>query len=646
MSRAAAERRTGGAAAAVPGPAAVRRRRRLLLALVAGSLLAALLAMARVLGGDGLGPADAVLLGCFAATLPWNLLGFWNAAAGLRLLHLHGGEGAAVRVTPALGEPARGPVRARVALLMPVHEEDPARVLRHLSATVASLEATGEGDVFEVFLLSDTQRPDLAAEEAARFARWRRAARRPDRLRYRRRAANTGHKTGNLWEWLETHGGRFDLMVVLDADGVMSGRAILRLVKVMEAHPRIGILQQLVVGLPSPSPFARLFQFGMRHGMRAHAVGAAWWQGDCGPYWGHNAVIRVAPFAAHCRLPVLPGGPPLGGRVLSHDQVEAVLMRRAGYEVRVAAVEDGSYEENPPTLPDFVKRDLRWCQGNWQYLRLLGLPGLHALGRLQLALAILMYVSGPAWILFSLVGLGRAMLPAAGPGPTSGPGPLGAPAAWEGWALLAATTAVVFAPKLAGVAQVLLRAPLRRAHGGAGRVVAASLAELLFSFVLAPIMAVAQTVLVLGMAAGRTIRWEPQLRDSRRLPWAEAWRGLWPQTLLGLALGLAVALRAPPEAWPWAGLFCGPLLLSAPFAVVTSWTGWGRWLARRGIAATPEEIDPPPVVLAAGHGPPRPPRRGRWRGCGRAPPASTPLAPAGGGGARGAVEAPAAPAVD
>jgi membrane glycosyltransferase len=579
--------------------AALSWRRRLFAGLVGGTVAAALLAMARVLGGDGFGVADAFLLLCFAAMLPWNALGFWNALVGL--LILYGSRDPVGFVTPALRTPAVGPVRARVALVMPIHNEDPRRVVRHLEHTVASLDATSEATAFEVFLLSDTGVPEIAAAEEALFRRWRSRAASPDRLHYRRRAINEGQKTGNLWDFLERHGERFDHMVVLDADSVMSGAAILRLVRVMESHPEIGILQQLIVGLPNLSPFPRIFQFGMRHGMRAYTVGSAWWQGDCGPYWGHNAVIRVAPFMAHCRLPTLPGNPPLGGRVLSHDQVEAVLMRRAGWQVRVVADEDGSFEENPPTLSDFVKRDLRWCQGNWQYLHLVGMPGLHPMGRLQLWLAILMYLSGPAWMLFALVGFGRAI--AAGVSPTVAPQRvteplLGAPAAWEGWALLAATMAIVFAPKLAGVAQVLLLPKLRRSYGGGPAVLASTAVELLFSFVLAPIMALAQTIFVLGMAAGRTIRWEAQLRDTRTLPWGEALHGLWPQTLFGLALGAAVWLLAPEGARLWVVLFCGPLALAVPFAVVTSWVPLGRALARLGICAVPEEIEPPAVVLA------------------------------------------------
>lgn len=612
---------------------ALRWRRLLMAALVATTVAAMPLLLARLLGGDGaLGMADLVLLACFAAMLPWNALGFWNAAIGFALLHASADPVA--RVLPAAATPRHGPIRARVAILVPAHNEAPERVLRHLEATLASLDATGEGGAFELFLLSDTQVPALAREEERLFARWRARAPMPGRLHYRRRASNEGHKTGNLWDWLEAHGQRFDHMLVLDADSVMSGAAIVRLVRIMEAHPEIGILQQLIVGMPNPSPFARIFQFGMRHGMRAYTMGSAWWQGDCGPYWGHNALIRIAPFMAHCRLPTLPGGPPLGGRILSHDQVEAVLMRRAGWEVRVLPDEAGSYEENPPTLPDFVKRDLRWCQGNWQYLHLVGRPGLHALGRLQLALAILMYVSGPAWMLFSLVGFGALALAGASTAPAAMP-LLGVPGAWEGWALLAATLTLAFAPKLAGVAQVLLMPRLRRAYGGGPRVLASALIELLFSLVLAPIMAFGQAVFVLGMAAGRTIRWEAQLRDARRLGWGEAWRGLRGQALLGAIVAAATWQQAPEWARIWAALFCGPLLLAAPFAVATSSAALGRAMARLGLCAVPEEIDPPPEVVAAGHD---------LRPIPAAPaPLPTPTAPAGG---LAIVEVPAAPPVD
>ena len=414
-------------------------------------MAAALLAMARVLGGDGFGAADALLLLCFAAMLPWNALGFWNALVGL--LILYGSRDPVGFVTPAL----RTPPSARSALGWRWSCRSTTRTRGGWSATsstVASLDATGEAAGFEVFLLSDTRVPEIAAAEEALFRRWRSRALCPDRLHYRRRATNEGHKTGNLWDFLERHGERFDHMVVLDADSVMSGAAIAgssgdgsapRDRHPAAAHRRPAQPQPV----PADLPVRHAARHARLHGRQRVVAGRL------RPLLGPQRGDPRGSFMAHCRLPTLPGKPPLGGRVLSHDQVEAVLMRRAGWQVRVVADEDGSFEENPPTLSDFVKRDLRWCQSNWQYVHLVGMRAARD-GRLQLWLAILMYVSGPAWMLFALVGFGRAIAAGVSPAVAANGAPVACARRLGSWALLAATMALVFAPKLAGVAQVLL----------------------------------------------------------------------------------------------------------------------------------------------------------------------------------------------
>ena len=236
---------------------------------------------------------------------------------------------------------------------------------------------------------------------------------------------------------------------MLDADSVMTADAPGQLVRVMQIDPRIGILQSLVIGMPSASAFARIFQFGMRLGMRSYTIGSAWWQGDCGPYWGHNAIVRIAPFMAHCHLPVLADGALVSGHVLSHDQIEAVLMRRAGYEVRVLADEGASFEQNPPTLVEFIRRDLRWCQGNMQYWHFLRMPGLRPVSRYQLVFAI---ADVPR-----LAGLDRA---AADRHRGASPWPRRRPisCAWDaGIALLVLVLAMWFAPNIATVIDVLTR---------------------------------------------------------------------------------------------------------------------------------------------------------------------------------------------
>ncbi len=357
--------------------AALTIRRLMVLTLNAATWLALLAWAASILGAGGWTLLDGALLVCAALGTPWSVLGFWNAVIGLWMLRGRGnGADEAAPYLAAGDRPV--PIAVRTAILMTLRNEDPERAILRLKTVKASLDATGEGASFSYFILSDSDRADLIEAEEAAVNDWRSADAAKERIVYRRRAVNCGFKAGNIRAFCEAQGRSFDFMLPLDADSLMTGAAILRLVRIMQAHSEIGILQSLVVGAPASSAFARIFQFGMRHGMRTYTMGQAWWAADCGPYWGHNALVRVRPFVEFCRLPVLPGRPPLGGQVLSHDQVEAAQMRRAGYDVRVVPVEGGSFEDNPPDALEFLRRDGRWCLGNMQYLKLLDLPGLTA----------------------------------------------------------------------------------------------------------------------------------------------------------------------------------------------------------------------------------------------------------------------------
>ncbi|MGF1467287.1 MAG: glucans biosynthesis glucosyltransferase MdoH [Sandaracinaceae bacterium] len=579
-----------------PPPTPLHRRRLAMAALVAVTCAALTAAMAALFSPGGYRPTEVGMLVCFAATLPWQVLGFWNSVVGAGLLAFRTDPVRAVAPLAGLRDDDRASwaPRSRIALAMPIYHEDVERAFAHLRSTVASVDRAGLGDDVDVFVLSDSQRPGVYGAELAAFHRWRADDARPARLHYRRRPANTGFKAGNLRAFVEEHGDDFDLLVVLDADSLMSGRSIRRLVRLMEANPRLGILQSLAVGLPAETPFARVFQFGMRHGMRTYTTGSAFWQGDSGPYWGHNACLRIAPFRAHCALPELSGRGPLAGPVLSHDQVEAALMRGAGWEVRVLPEEGGSYEDNPPTLAEFVRRDLRWCQGNLQYLRLLGLPGLRPMGRLQLLLAILMYVGAPFWMGF--VGLGFLHL-ALGPETSASTAVpfFGEVPPEAGLALFAAMMTIVFAPRLLGVLGTLLRPDARRAYGGTGPLLAGAALETLFSVLMGPLMAVAQTMFITGLVFGRTARWDGQARDGHTSRVADAVRSLWLPTLLGGA-GTALLALLAPSVLPWALPVLGPWLLAVPFAVMTSRPEVGEALLRAGLCATPEERTPPVEV--------------------------------------------------
>jgi membrane glycosyltransferase len=567
---------------------AIAARRRLVLGLNAATVLALFSVMASLFAPSGISWSEAALLVSFALTLPWLSIGFWNSVLGL-VLDLRHGARAATHVTPALAR-VKGdePLTARVAIVMPLRNEDPdASIdrLRRLEAEIAQSPWAGR---FSYHVLSDTDAPGIALKEEARVAQWR-AARPNARIQYRRRTENTGYKAGNIAEFLHSAEGENDFFLPLDADSEMGAETVFRLVRVMQANPEIGMLQSLVTGLPSRSLFTRVFQFGMRHGMRSFTLGSAWWQGDCGPNWGHNVLIRTAPFRSHCMLPDLSGRGPLSGPILSHDQLEAVLIRRAGYEVRVMAEESQSFEENPPSLVDFIRRELRWMNGNLQYLRLLGMPGLKPVSRIQLVLAILMYVSAPAWMGFILIGAAMVAVP----------GQLSAVPAAHGLALFATILTLSLSPKIMGLAQVLARPERRAAYGGGTRVAIGGLIEMLFSMLTAPIVALALTRFAIGLLFGQRVGWSAQQRSRDRLEWHEAARVLWPQTLIGLALGAWFAVFAP-----WAVIFGAPILLSLacaiPIAVGSAMPGAGRLSRRMGLFDIPEDRAPaPPAAIHA-----------------------------------------------
>jgi membrane glycosyltransferase len=572
--------------AGLQSAATLRRRRLTVLALNVATYAALAGAMAAVVGAGGWTIVDVVLFACFLVATPWTVLGFWNAALGLWLLH--GRADGVAAVAPFAGAAhSADPVRLRTAVLMTLRNEDPARAFLRLRTVKASIEETGEGEGFAYFILSDTSSPAVATAEEEAVAAWRSEVGDPERIVYRRRSENTGFKAGNLRDFCETFGRDFDLMLPLDADSLMAGDAIVRLGRIMQAHPRLGILQSLVVGAPAESAFARIFQFGMRHGMRAYTFGSTWWTGDCGPFWGHNAVVRIAPFRDHCDLPILPGKPPLGGHVLSHDQVEATLMRRAGYEVRVLPDEGGSWEDNPPTIFQFSARDLRWCQGNMQYWRLLGTPGLLLMSRFQLAWAILMFVGVPAMTL--MIALAPLKL-LDGEDLSTFPAGLAI-------GLYLTFLGMYLSPKLAGLADILLAKGGVARYGGLGRFLASAAIEIVFSFLLGAATTFRITLFMIGLLFGRSVVWSGQARDAHGVSWSDAARGLWPASLFGvLVCGALAALSPATLAWSLP-LTLG-YLVAIPFAVLTASEEVAELLKRHALCAIPDELEPPAEIRA------------------------------------------------
>ena len=548
---------------------------------MAGSL--ALAAVALSPGGFGI--IDIALLALFAITLPWTVAGFWNAVIGFLIMRVSANPIAAVM--PVMSRiQGNEPLTASTAILLCIRNEPPERVIRNLEPMLAGLDLSGYGKRFALYVLSDSSDASIVSGEEACFAAL--SARWDDRvpITYRRRVVNTGYKAGNIREFCDRWGSKHDFAVTLDADSFMAADAILRLVRIMQADPDLGILQGLIVGLPSTSAFARVFQFGMRLGMRSYTIGSAWWQGDCGPYWGHNAILRLEPFIAHCGLPTVSADGTEDTHILSHDQIEAVLMRAAGFHVRVLPQEDLGWEENPPTLLEFIRRDLRWCQGNMQYWRFFSLAGLRAVSRYQLGLAICMFIGSPAWI--GLLVLGTL-------GVIFADSPEAFIRADAGMALLMGVLVMWFSPKIATAIDVLFNPRLRQAFGGAGLFLINFIIETVFSIVLCPILWFGHTIFLAGLMFGHEIGWIGQTRDDHAVPFTLALHNLWPHTLLGWsALGLLAVVQ--PAAIPYALFLAAGPALAIPFAILTAWPLFGGLAVRVGIGRLPEETTRPEVL--------------------------------------------------
>lgn len=544
--------------------------------------------LSSILAHGGWSLLDAGLLVSFALAAPWGVLNIWNAIFGLWAKHFSRDGMNSIAPYMAAGD-VDTPVKTKTALLMTICNEDPQRALSRFAIVRDSVERTQQGEAFSYFILSDTRDETIAKEEERVFAAWKAAAGAGgDRLFYRRRSSNEGYKAGNVREFCETHGANYEFMINLDADSLMTGETIVRMVRIGQAWPEIGILQSLVTGAPSASAFARIFQFGMRNGMRPYTAGSAWWNGDCGPYWGHNALVRIAPFRDHCHLPELPGKPPFGGRILSHDQVEAVMMRRAGFEVRVVPQESGSYSDNPPTLTEYARRDTRWCQGNLQYFKLLSiLKGIEPASRFQLVWAILMFASRPAL---------TAMIVFAALKPLDGEDLHTFPAA-SALLFYAIFIFLYICPPLTGYIDTILTKGGVAAYGGAGKFAAGVVTETIFTIIMLPITTFHSTVSIVALAFGKSVTWAGQPRDPRAVSLGEALWLFWPQTVFGLAAVTLAVLHAPAILLPGLVILTGYILV-VPFAMLTASKAAGEWMAHSRLCGIPEEFNTPPEIAA------------------------------------------------
>ncbi len=492
---------------------------------------------------------------------------------------------------------------SRTALLFPVYNEEAARVMARLQAMHESLVDLDALANFDFFILSDTTRPDIWIAEEAAFLKVREHTGDHARLFYRHRHRNEGRKAGNIADWVKRFGARYEYMVVLDADSLMSGDTLVRLAGAMEQRPNVGLIQTLPVIVNGATVFARLQQFANRLYGTVLGYGLAWWHGSESNYWGHNAILRTRAFAEQAGLPMLAGRKPIGGEIMSHDFVEAALMRRGGWAIRIAPGLGGSFEESPPALSDYAVRDRRWCQGNLQHMGVLPARGLHPVSRLHLLTGIGAYATAPLWLLFLLAGILIA-LQAQFIRPEYFPRDFALFPQWPAqdpvraaW-VFAGTMGLLFLPKLLAWLTLLGRAEQRRAFGGAALSLASVLLETIVSGLMAPVMMLNQSLTVVAALAGRDVGWNVQRRDDGALPWAEVARGYAWHTLFGILLA-AAAYAVSWSLFLWMTPVIIGLLLAIPLAALTADAALGRGLRRLGLLRVPEEGRPPAILTRA-----------------------------------------------
>jgi membrane glycosyltransferase len=553
----------------------VEHRRWAVASVTAGIFALGLWMMVDIVGARGwtsLEIADTAIFGILFASLAF---GFTQAFLGFLVL-AEGHE--PLKITNTLDE--RTPL-ASTAVVMPVYNEDAETVFGNIRALYESLQQRQELDSFDFYILSDSTDPAKFVEEELAWSDICRQTNGFGKIHYRRRKLPVNRKSGNIADFCRRWGHRHRYMVVLDADSVMTGMAVASLVRLMELNPRAGIIQTMPRLVKAETLFGRVQQFASRVYGTIFAAGLNFWQQGAGNYWGHNAIIRVSPFLSSCALPGLPGKEPLGGRVLSHDFVEAALMRNAGWEVWFAYDLEGSYEGLPPNMTEYVKRDRRWCQGNLQHMWFLLAQNIRPISRIHLIQGILAYASAPLLVLFVLLGGLQAGIDRvqARPGSISW-----APAG----VLFIMTLVLLFGPKVLSLLHLFARPKEVASYGGPIRILAGAIVETLFSIVTAPVLVWFHTKFVMRNIAGQTVTWNTQTRDGGSGPrWIEIIHEYWPLPIAGIGLSM-VAWWIGPAYLAWLSPLLIGLIVAVPVARISARTDLFRSLFK-----TPEELHPP-----------------------------------------------------
>lgn len=533
-----------------------------------------------------------LVLVLFALTFSWITVAFAGSIIGFfKVISQH---------KPLDEEPVS--LTKRTAVLMPTYNEQPGRIFSAIETMAKAIQAQGEGAAFDWFVLSDTTDVEVAIAEEVALQTLRHRLGSEVNVYYRRRVKNEAKKAGNVADFCKRWGGAYDHLLVLDADSLMEAKTMITLARRMEADPDAGLIQTIPQLINGTTLMARIQQFATRVYGPVVGSGLAWWTAKEGNFWGHNAIIRTEAFMSAAGLPHLRGKPPFGGHILSHDFVEAALIRRAGWSVVIASDLDGSYEESPPSIIDLAVRDRRWCQGNLQHARVIGGSGLHWVSRSHLATGIMSYLSSPLWLLLILAGMALA-LQAQYIRPEYFSDEYSLFPTWpvidaaRALMLFLFTMGILFAPKVLGIIAFLVNAEQRKRAGGTLRVLISFVVEIILSALVAPIMMLIHSGAVLSILIGRDAGWNPQRRDDGSLPLKDViYRHRW-HMVMGVILTAFAALNSM-SLLAWLAPAVAGLLLAVPVSVITSSWSIGEKAKRWGILKTPEEGVPPAIFTA------------------------------------------------
>jgi len=514
----------------------------------------------------------------FAILLFWLQLGFFTAIAGLWVSFRRG----RFRILPPQDSPIP-PIdpQKTTAILLPIYNEDVAYVYAGLKSMYQSLKDHQALECFEFYILSDSDDVSIRLQEGAAWLSLCDELDAHGRIHYRQRKHRKKKKSGNVMDFCRRWGKRHPYMIVLDADSLMSGATLQRLVSVMEQNPKVALIQSPLYTSGVSTIFSRYFQFLNRLYGPVFFAGLHWWWLGESQYWGHNVIIRTQAFMDHCDLPRLERGGHLDGDILSHDFVEAALLNRAGWETWLAFNLENSIERPPPTLTDAMKRDRRWCQGNLQHWHIIWSRGITHMQRFLMLGGILSYATSAVWLVWLLVLSYSAVVYPDTPVIPHTEGTI---------ALTLLSIALLFFYKLFGLFEAFKDDAVKN-FGGWMNAGIGVIAESIISILITPVKMLYYTRFIVEILAGKRATWTTQQRIGRRLAWRETWQEYRWVVFIG-AIWSAILASFNPVVFLWMLPVLAGMLLVVPIAVLTS----SPMDNQRPLFRIPHDVKPPDVL--------------------------------------------------